>query len=104
MREEGQWGQTWKMDNLKLAFLCSGMARGLRIHVPDGWYHVTCRRNGGERLYRTDEDRLHFLVLMAELPRRKGAEVHAFVMMGGRIGAGGGRGGEGGGRKLGVIR
>ncbi len=57
------------------------MARGLRIHVPDGWYHVMSRGNGGEALYRTDEDRRSFLGLVAELPRRFGTEVHAFVLM-----------------------
>lgn len=57
------------------------MARGLRIHVPDGWYHVMSRGNGGEALYRTDEDQRRFLGPVAELPRRFRAEVHAFVLM-----------------------
>lgn len=57
------------------------MARSLRIHVPDGWYHVMSRGNGGETLYRSDEDRRRFLGLVAELPGRFGTEVHAFVLM-----------------------
>jgi REP element-mobilizing transposase RayT len=39
------------------------------------------RGNGGEALYRTDEDRRRFLGLVAQLPERLGAEVHAFVLM-----------------------
>jgi len=31
-----------------------GMARRLRIHVPEGWYHVMSRGNGGEAVYRSD--------------------------------------------------
>ncbi len=58
------------------------MARQLRIHVPDGWYHVMSRGNGGEDLYRTDDDRRRFLGLVAELPDRFGTEIHAFVLMG----------------------
>ena len=34
-----------------------GVARRLKIHVPDGWYPVMSRGNGGEVIYRTDEDR-----------------------------------------------
>lgn len=57
------------------------MARGPRVHVPDGWYHVTSRGNAGEAIYRTDEDRRAFLGFVAELPGRFRAEVHAFVLM-----------------------
>ena len=57
------------------------MARRLRIHVVDGWYHVMSRGNGGEALYRADTDRRRFLGLVAELPERFGTEVHAFVLM-----------------------
>jgi len=57
------------------------MGRRLRIHVPDGWYHVIGRRNGGEALYRTDDDRRRFLGVVSELPGRFGSEIHAFVLM-----------------------
>jgi len=57
------------------------MARHLRIHVLDGWYQVTSRGNGGEAIYRTDEDRHRFLARVAELPERFGTEIHAFVLM-----------------------
>jgi REP element-mobilizing transposase RayT len=39
------------------------------------------RGNGGEVLYRADEDRRRFLGLVSELPDRFGTEVHAFVLM-----------------------
>ncbi len=57
------------------------MARPLRIHVVDGWYHVMSRGNGGETLFRRDDDRRVFLGLVSELPERFGTEVHAFVLM-----------------------
>lgn len=57
------------------------MPRGLRVHVPNGWYHVTSRGNGGDAIFRTGEDRRRFLRLVAELPGRFRTEVHAFVLM-----------------------
>jgi REP element-mobilizing transposase RayT len=39
------------------------------------------RGNGGEVIYRTDEDRRRFLGRVAELPERFGTEIHAFVLM-----------------------
>jgi REP element-mobilizing transposase RayT len=57
------------------------MARPLRLHVPDGWYHVMSRGNGGEDLFRVERDRRRFLGLVAELPERFGTEIHAFVLM-----------------------
>ncbi len=59
------------------------MARSLRIHVPDGWYHVTSRGNGGAAIFRDDDDRRLFLGLVSELPERFDAEIHAFVLMDG---------------------
>ncbi|MBM3883709.1 MAG: transposase, partial [Verrucomicrobia bacterium] len=53
----------------------------MRIHVPEGWYHVMSRGNGGEAVYRSEQDRRWFLGLVAELPERFGTEVHAFVLM-----------------------
>ena len=57
------------------------MARPLRINLAGGWYHVMSRGNGGEVLYRSDEDRRRFLGLLAELPERFSLEVHVFVLM-----------------------
>ena len=89
------------------------MARRLRLHVPDGWYHVMSRGNGEEVIYCTDEDRRRFLGLVAELPERFGTEIHAFVLMDNRSGSiGGVRGGSmrdwrprrGGWRRIGSSR
>ncbi len=57
------------------------MARPLRIHVSDGWYHVVSRGSGGLAIYRDDDDRRRFLGLVSELPERFGVEIHAFVLM-----------------------
>ena len=57
------------------------MARPLPIHVGDGWYQVMSRGNGGEDIYRRDEDRRRFFGLLPELPERFGTEIHAFVLM-----------------------
>ena len=46
------------------------MARPLRIHVVDAWYHVMSRRNGGETLFRRYDDRRAFLGFVSELPER----------------------------------
>ena len=58
-----------------------GVVRQWRIHVPDGWYHVMSRGNGGETIYRTDEDPQRLLERVTELPERYGTEVHAFLLM-----------------------
>jgi len=59
------------------------MARPFRIHVVDGWYHVMSRGNGGETLFRRDDDCRALLGLVSQLPGRFGAEVHTLVLMGG---------------------
>lgn len=57
------------------------MSRPLRINRSGGWYHVTARRNAGERIYWDDNDRRHFLELVAALPERYGVQVHGYVLM-----------------------
>ena len=57
------------------------MAPQLRIHIPEGWYPVLSRGNGGEAISRKDEDRRRFLGLASKLPARFGTEIHAFVLM-----------------------
>ncbi|KAB2653484.1 MAG: hypothetical protein DVB31_17430 [Verrucomicrobia bacterium] len=57
------------------------MARPLRIHVPDGRYHVMIRGNGGAAIHREDDDRRRFLGLVPGPPERFGTEIHAFVLM-----------------------
>jgi REP element-mobilizing transposase RayT len=58
-----------------------GMARPLRILIPDGWYHVMSRGNRRASLFWEESDRRRFLGLVSELPERFDLEVHAFVLM-----------------------
>ncbi len=39
------------------------------------------RGNGGEEIYRTDEDRSWLLGRVAELPERLGTEIRAFLLI-----------------------
>jgi len=57
------------------------MARPLRIDVSGGWYHVTCRGNERQPVFRDDRDRRRFLELLAEWTERFGLLVHAYVLM-----------------------
>lgn len=57
------------------------MARPLRIERPGGRYHVTARGNERKAIYRADEDRFHFLGVLAEAVERYGVKVHAYVLM-----------------------
>jgi len=44
----------------------AGIARKPRLHVPGGVYHVMLRGNGGQAIFFTEEDRLHFHDLAEE--------------------------------------
>jgi putative transposase len=44
--------------------------RALRSELPDGFYHVTARGAGRARIFRDDEDRRHFLRLLAATAER----------------------------------
>ena len=57
------------------------MARALRIEIPGGRFHVTARGNERKDIFRNDTDRFHFLGLLAEVPERFGARIHAYVLM-----------------------
>jgi len=49
--------------------------------VEGGWYHVTARGNRREAIFLDDTDRRRFLGMVAELPERFKAEIHAFMLM-----------------------
>ena len=68
-------------DDLTPAVLNLRMARPLRIERPGGRYHVTARGNEQKPIYRTDQDREHFLSLLAQLRERFAVNVHAYVLM-----------------------
>jgi putative transposase len=57
------------------------MARGPRIEVPDGIYHVGARGNRGCRIFADDYERRIFLMLLAKHARRHGWRLHAYVLM-----------------------
>ena len=57
------------------------MARHLRIHIADGWYHVTTRGIERRVVFEDPRDYEHFLELLAEMVSRYGVKVHAYVLM-----------------------
>lgn len=58
------------------------MARPLRVDVAGGWYHMTCRGLDRARIWKTDEDRRHFLDLFEKMVERFQVRLHAYVLMG----------------------
>ncbi len=57
------------------------MARSKRIESAGGWYHVSNRGAGRQRIFRNDEHRLTFLELLGSLQEQHRVEVHAYCMM-----------------------
>ena len=57
------------------------MARHLRVHVADGWYHVTARGLERRIVFEDERDHEHFLELLPELVSRYGVKIHAYVLM-----------------------
>ena len=57
------------------------MARHLRVHVADGWYHVTARGLERRSVFVDERDHEHFLELLPELVSRYGVKIHAYVLL-----------------------
>lgn len=57
------------------------MARQLRIEYTGACYHVLSRGNAGCDIFRSDDDRQDFLMLLKEMSDRFDIEVHAYVLM-----------------------
>jgi REP element-mobilizing transposase RayT len=57
------------------------MARPLRIHVRDGWYHVTACGIDRKAVFRDDVDRTHFMELLEAMVGRYRVRLHAYVLM-----------------------
>lgn len=57
------------------------MARPLRIEFEGGLYHVTSRGDGQEDIYLSDDDRLLWLALFAEVCQRFNWICHAYCLM-----------------------
>ncbi|MEM6573869.1 MAG: hypothetical protein AAF736_06330 [Pseudomonadota bacterium] len=57
------------------------MARSKRVETAGGWYHVSNRGAGRQRIFRNDEHRVSFLELLGSLREQHRVEVHAYCMM-----------------------
>ncbi len=57
------------------------MARPLRIEYSGAVYHVTCRGNARERIYRVDPDRSLFLATLGQVVDRYTWRCHAYCLM-----------------------
>jgi REP element-mobilizing transposase RayT len=57
------------------------MTRPLRILIPGGFYHVTCRGNDRRAIYRDDRDRSLFLEKLCGSLATYAVELHAYVLM-----------------------
>jgi REP element-mobilizing transposase RayT len=58
------------------------MARKPRVEFAGATYHVMCRGNRQEAVFKDDKDCERFLDTLGEVARRTGWLVHAFVLMG----------------------
>lgn len=57
------------------------MSRPLRILIPGGFYHVTCRGNDRRSIFKDDRDRTVFLEKLQGSLATYQVEVHAYVLM-----------------------
>jgi putative transposase len=57
------------------------MTRPLRILIPGGYYHVTCRGNERRSIFRDDRDRTLFLEKLRGSLANYDVELHAYVLM-----------------------
>lgn len=61
--------------------IIADMARPLRIQYPNAAYHVTCRGNERQNIYRDDIDRNRFLLLLNQSVNIYSVKLHSYVMM-----------------------
>jgi len=57
------------------------MPRRLRLHVPNGFYHVTLRGNHRQAIFFRDSDRTRLDEIVAETLERYSARLHAYCWM-----------------------
>lgn len=57
------------------------MARKPRIHNQGGVYHVMLRGNGGQDIFRGNDDYSYFCLLLNEMVFRYGCRIHGFCLM-----------------------
>ncbi len=61
------------------------MARKPRIEYPDAFYHVICRGNQRQVIFRSDGDRKYYLERLEQYRERYGFKVYAYVLMSNHI-------------------
>jgi REP element-mobilizing transposase RayT len=57
------------------------MARKLRVEYVGAFYHVICRGNQRQVIFRSDADRKHYLERLEHYRQRYGFNVYAYVLM-----------------------
>ena len=57
------------------------MSRPLRLLIPGGFYHVTCRGNDRRAIFKDDRDRTVFLEKLQGSLATYQVELHAYVLM-----------------------
>jgi REP element-mobilizing transposase RayT len=57
------------------------MARPLRIQYPGAVYHITCRGNARQNIYKDNEDRKRFLELLTESQKIYSIKIYSYVLM-----------------------
>ena len=61
------------------------MARPLRIEGTGLWYHVMCRGNGGQHVFRDEKDCESFLTRLGTVALGFHVEIHAYALMGNHL-------------------
>lgn len=57
------------------------MARQLRIQYPGAVYHITCRGNARQDIYRDNKDRKAFLEILTESQKIYNIKIYSYVLM-----------------------
>ena len=57
------------------------MARQLRIQYPGAVYHITCRGNARQDIYRDNRDRKEFLEILKDSQTIYGIKIYSYVLM-----------------------
>ncbi len=57
------------------------MPRPLRLEFANAWYHVMNRGAGKRNIFKTDNDRIKFLEIVAQAVKLFGIEIHAYCLM-----------------------
>lgn len=61
------------------------MARKPRVHFAGALYHVMCRGNQGQSIFKDDRDRERYLDFLKESQKRFGYQLYAYVLMGNHV-------------------